>query len=145
MKKAISIALLSLGLTGLAVNAAHAAGFAKIEGKNNTDICQVLTYAGAGSNFLSDDGKMDAKLYYNGNNGEGVSGGFGAVVNGLHRTAALTSSSCKNGVVKLKWTKLFFMGEVEGTIDLPNNMIANVTGKINGKAVHGNLIFKDYN
>lgn len=141
MKKLISIALV-VGITGLTAGTSIAANFVKIE--KNADACRALTWNGWGSKFSTDTQDMDAKLYYKSTSGDGVSGGFGAVVDSKHDSAPLFDSHCRNGVVTLNWNKPDFTGSVTGVIDIPNNMIANVTGTINGQDVQGDLIFRGY-
>ncbi len=142
MKKIISTALVIVGLTGLTTNIAIAANFAKID--KNGDVCRALTWNGWGSKFSTESLDMDAKLYYNSASGDGISGGFGAMVDSKHFSAPLSDSHCQNGVVTLNWNEPGFTGTVTGVIDIPNNMIANVTGTINGQDVQGNLIFRGY-
>lgn len=140
MKKIISIAVLSLGLAGLTVNIANAANF-KVTGN---DVCSALSYRGFSSKFVSDDEAMDALLNYRADWGDGVSGGFGAVVDAVHHTAPITDSHCNDGIVTINWDTENFSGSVTGRIDIPGNRIADVNGIINGKEVHNDLMFRDY-
>lgn len=126
MKKRLPLLLLTTGLI-LNTNMALA------------DACSPLLN-GIGSKFISSDSTipMDANLYYKPNHGGGVSGGFGAIVNGVHLDAPLIDSHCNDGNVRLAWNQAGFQGNITGVIN--GTAITEITGMINGVPVTGTLI-----
>lgn len=126
MKKCLPLLLLTTGLI-LNTNMALA------------DACSPLLN-GIGSKFISSDSAipMDANLYYKPNHGDGVSGGFGAILNGVHFDAPLIDSHCNDGNVRLAWNKSGFQGNITGVIK--GSAITGITGVINEMPVTGTLI-----
>lgn len=119
MKKILPVVMLGLGISFAADVLATPAP------------CSALTHGGRGSAFLAPDGGMDAKLYYDKNSGDGVSGGFGAIVDGHHYSAPLTDSRCDSSIVQLNWSTRTFSGHLVGK--LTSTGIVNAYGNINDK------------
>ena len=142
MKKVILIAAMSLTLAAT-MNVSQAANFIKPSSKN-FDACMALTNGGWGSHFITADQTMDASLFYNDKQGEGVSGGFGAITENEHRDAPLIESTCKWGAVTLNWNQAGFNGKMTGEIDLENGRITNVNAIVNGVEKHNDMIFIGY-
>jgi hypothetical protein len=95
--------------------------------------CAYLTYGGKGGVFIAPDNSMDAKLYYDSDTGNGISGGFGAILDGHHYAASLVDSHCQDGIVKLQWSTRNFAGRLVGQVTKTG--LVNVYGYINEQLV----------
>ena len=67
-------------------------------------------FGSPGSRYETSDHTQTASLWYNANDGMGVSGGFGALIDGKNVNAPLTNSTCYNGGVNLNWNVPGFSG-----------------------------------
>lgn len=140
MKKIFSISLLFLGLTYFISQAAYATN-----ANSQGDPCKLISSSNLGSKFESSNKNLDAYLFYKncGGHEHGVSGGFGAIVNGVHFSAPLFASWCNSGIIMLNWIKgNEFYGSVMGVIDYNNRKITNIHGLINGQEVTGELLLQ---
>src|ERR1700731_1626286 len=75
--------------------------------------CSRLYAGGFGTKFANSD--HDTTLWHSPSS-DGVSGGFGAIINGKKLTAPLYDSHCNNGKVILKFKQNDFSGELTGTL-----------------------------
>jgi len=141
MKKLVSIAAIAL----FAMTAANATTLIQ----KQDDICSAISPNGNGSpgaEFASSHDRHIAELWYNGAIGNGLSGGFSALVGGNLMKAPLINSHCNRntGHVLLNWNTPGFTGTMEGDIDVADSKITNVTGNINGNPISADMNFVGY-
>lgn len=133
MKHKLALLLFSLGF----INSAFATNDTFQNQSNLAVSCLALTNGDRGSAFESFDKSMDAKLYYKAPS-DGVSGGFGAMVDGRHQDAPLIDSHCNGSVVTINWSSRTFSGHLVGR--LTSTGIVDVTGQINDTPVSGAVL-----
>lgn len=120
----------------LVVNAAQAS--------NDThDLCDHLSFHGMGSKYESPQDHYDASLWYNSANGDGVSGGFAALVHGYYVNSTLIDSHCHLGHISLKMNGKNLKGYLEGDLVSFGTeiYITHVTGNIDNMPVSSDLKF----